>query len=95
VAESTRPAATFDRTRAYGHFFWLWQPPPTFRGRELNTYYAYGHRGQYIGVYPELDLLVVMSADGTDASRDTFFVQNYIEDFIRLLVLPAIVEAPL
>lgn len=93
VAESTRPAATFDRTRAYGYFFWLWQPPPTFRGRELNTYYAYGHRGQYIGVYPEFDLLVVMSADGTDASRDTFFVQSYIEDFIRLMVLPAIVEA--
>jgi CubicO group peptidase (beta-lactamase class C family) len=92
VAESTRPAASFDRTRAYGYFIWLWQPLPTFRGRQLNTYFAYGHRGQYIGVYPELDLLVVMSADATDAARETFFVQSYIEDFIRLLVLPAVVE---
>lgn len=92
VAESTRSAATFDRTRAYGYFMWLWQPPPTFRDRPLDTYYAYGHRGQYIGVYPELDLLVVMSADATDATRDTFFVQNYIEDFIRRLVLPAVAE---
>lgn len=82
VAESTQAAATFDRTRSYGYFIWLWNPPPTFRGRPVETYYAYGHRGQYIGIYPELDLLVVMSADATDASRDTFFVQSYIEDFI-------------
>jgi CubicO group peptidase (beta-lactamase class C family) len=90
VRESGRSQATFDRTRGYGYLMWVWDPPQTFRGAPLPSYYAYGHRGQYVGIYPELDLLVVTTADATDASRDTFFIQNYIEDFIRLFILPAV-----
>jgi CubicO group peptidase (beta-lactamase class C family) len=90
VDETRQNLERFDATKGYGYLTWVWSNPDTVGSRSVPGYFAYGHRGQYIGIYPELDLLVVTSADATDASRETYFVQNYIHDFVRLFIFPAI-----
>lgn len=92
VKDSSSKHASFDRLKAYGYLMWVRQKPDTFKGMKIHTYFPYGHRGQYIGIIPELDLLVIMSADATDATRDTFFVMDVIHDFVRLHVFPAITD---
>jgi CubicO group peptidase (beta-lactamase class C family) len=88
----------FDRQKGYGYLNWVRRRPDmiqTANGdqeKEVHGYFAYGHRGQYIGIYPELDLLVVTMADATDATRDTYFVPDLLHDFVRRFVFPAIIQ---
>lgn len=92
VMESSSIHASLDRLKAYGYLMWVRQNPDTFKGRKISTYYLYGHMGQYVCIFPELDLLVVMSADTTDTRRDTFFVMDLIHDFVRMHIFPAITD---
>jgi CubicO group peptidase (beta-lactamase class C family) len=92
VRESGSKQASFDRLKAYGYLMWVRQNPDTFKGRKIYTYFPYGHMGQYIGIVPELDLLVVMSADTSDTRRDTFFVMDLIHDFVRMHIFPAVTD---
>ncbi len=94
VEQSGTEHAKFDGLKGYGYLMWVWLPTDTVQGYKIKEYYPYGHRGQYIGIFPDLDLLVVMSADATDDTRDTFFVMDYIHDYIRLFVFPAITDIP-
>lgn len=86
----------FDRQKGYGYLNWVRRRPDiiqTTKGEQsVQGYFAYGHRGQYIGIYPELDLLVVTMADATDATRDTYFVPDLLHDFVRRFVFPAIIQ---
>ncbi|MBA4746342.1 MAG: serine hydrolase [Muricauda sp.] len=94
VKEASKYHVEFDRQKGYGYLNWVRRRPDkvnTARGeQEVHGYFAYGHRGQYIGVYPELDLLVVTTADATDATRDTFFVPDLLHDFVRRFIFSAI-----
>ncbi|WP_187289852.1 serine hydrolase domain-containing protein [Flagellimonas ruestringensis] len=94
VKEASKYQVGFDRQKGYGYLNWVRRRPDkvnTARGeQEVQGYFAYGHRGQYIGVYPELDLLVVTTADASDATRDTFFVPDLLHDFVRRFIFSAI-----
>ena len=92
VRESGSIHASFDRQKAYGYLMWVRKEPDAFNGRKIPSYYFYGHMGQYVGIFPELDLLVVMSADITDTRRDTYFVMDLIHDFVVMHVFPAITD---
>ncbi len=87
-----------DRQKGYGYLNWVRRRSDivqTAQGdQEVQGYFAYGHRGQFIGVYPELDLLVVTMADATDATRDTYFVPDLLHDFVRRFVFPAFSQSP-
>ncbi|MFA6473135.1 MAG: serine hydrolase [Candidatus Latescibacterota bacterium] len=93
VRESSSIHASFDRQKAYGYLMWVRQNQDTFNDKKIHSYYFYGHMGQYVGIFPELDLLVVMSADIKDTRRDTFFVMDLIHDFVQMHVFPAITDS--
>ncbi|MCK0159206.1 serine hydrolase domain-containing protein [Allomuricauda sp. F6463D] len=94
VQEASKYQVGFDRQKGYGYLNWVRRLPDkvnTSQGeQDVQGYFAYGHRGQYIGVYPKLDLLVVTTADATDATRDTFFVPDLLHDFVRRFIFSAI-----
>jgi CubicO group peptidase (beta-lactamase class C family) len=81
-----------DGLKGYGYLMWVRQRPDDVQGHSIQSYFPYGHRGQYIGIYHDLDLLVVTSADATDATRNTFFVMDYMHDYVRRFIFPAITD---
>lgn len=98
VAAATQHRVEVDRQKGYGYLTWVRRRadelPTTQGSREIQGYFAYGHRGQFIGVYPALDLLVVTTADATDATRDTYFVPDLLHDFVRRFIFPAVLYEP-
>lgn len=94
VQAATEHRVEVDRQKGYGYLNWVRRRSDivqTAQGdQDVHGYFAYGHRGQFIGVYPDLDLLVVTTADATDATRDTYFVPDLLHDFVRQFVFPAI-----
>lgn len=94
VQSATEYRVEVDRQKGYGYLNWVRRRSDivqTAQGdQDVHGYFAYGHRGQFIGVYPDLDLLVVTTADATDATRDTYFVPDLLHDFVRQFVFPAI-----
>jgi len=96
IKEATKLRAEFDREKGYGYLNWVRNRSDIIKmgavDQSVKGYFAYGHRGQFIGVYPELDLLVITMADATDATRDTFFVPDLLHDYVRRFVFPSIVQ---
>ena len=96
VQAATKHRVEVDRQKGYGYLNWVRRRSDNVQtasgDRDVQGYFAYGHRGQFIGVYPELDLLVVTTADATDATRDTFFVPDLLHDFVRRFVFPAVIQ---
>jgi hypothetical protein len=92
VKASQQPHATFDRLKRYGYLMWVRSRTDNVQGRDVQGYFPYGHRGQYIGVFPDLDLLVIPTADASDPKRDTFFVMDYLHDYVRNFIFPAITD---
>jgi len=96
IKEATQLRAEFDREKGYGYLNWVRNRPDIVKiganNQSVKGYFAYGHRGQFIGVYPELDLLIITMADATDATRDTFFVPDLLHDYVRRFVFPSIIH---
>jgi len=97
VKEASEHQVEFDREKGYGYLNWVRKRSDivkTAQGdQDVHGFFAYGHRGQLIGVYPELDLLVVTTADATDATRDTFFVPDLLHDFVRRFIFSAVIQS--
>lgn len=52
----------------YGYFWWLWKPY-WFHGHAAS--HARGYGGQWIDIFPDLDLIVVSTANGeVDSAGD-------------------------
>lgn len=96
IKEATQLRAEFDREKGYGYLNWVRNRSDIIKmgavDQKVKGYFAYGHRGQFIGVYPELDLLVITMADATDATRDTFFVPDLLHDYVRRFVFRSIIN---
>ncbi len=97
VEAATEHRVEVDRQKGYGYLIWVRRRPDVVQvaqdEQDVHGYFAYGHRGQFVAVYPELDLLVVTTADATDATRDTYFVPDLLHDFVRRFVFPAIAQS--
>jgi CubicO group peptidase (beta-lactamase class C family) len=92
VKESTEPHIKVDN-KAYGYYLWIRPADNNKAGkkcRDLFTYYAYGHRGQYIGIIPEIDIVVVITTDENDTSRDNFYIMELIQDYIEKYLIPSV-----
>ena len=70
----------------YGYLFWVEDLKDQTSGKIYHTYRADGAGGQKILVIPELDMLVVITANLNSASGDGRDTQELIPDFI----LPAV-----
>ena len=81
IRQSVQPRVEVDEGTAYGFQWWVF---PDFPGTEKGAYSALGHAGQTIFVLPELDLLVVTTAqvEGHEA------IYRLIADY----VIPAVKE---
>jgi len=81
IRQAVQSRVEVDAGTAYGYQWWVF---PDFPGTEKGAYSALGHAGQTIFVIPELDLLVVTTAqtDGHEA------IYELIADY----VIPAVEE---
>jgi len=73
------------RSGAYGYQWWL--RSYTVDGQRIDSYYAHGRSGQYIAVFPELDMVVVSTAQN--------YSRGWTKLFYRMVeknILPAIEE---
>jgi CubicO group peptidase (beta-lactamase class C family) len=82
VRESTNTqiAGSFHGAQiAYGYLWWLGVDNPLFTYLENeNAFLAMGVRGQRILVLPELDTVVVITADQHDESQCDLLIRDYI-----------------
>jgi CubicO group peptidase (beta-lactamase class C family) len=82
VIESTATqikGSSFGANIQYGYLWWLDIGNPLFTYLEdENRFLAMGARGQRIFIYPELDAVVVITADQRDESQCDILIRDYI-----------------
>jgi CubicO group peptidase (beta-lactamase class C family) len=93
VAESTRPQIQLKQPgfwhpayTHYGYYWWL---------RKLQDHAAWvasGYAGQLIFVIPDLDMVIVTTADANVPFSSVMKQSNLIEDMIADLVIPSVKE---
>lgn len=92
VNESIQPQIKVDN-KSYGYYLWI-RPADDNKTEkkcgDLFTYYAYGHRGQFIGIIPELDMVVVITTDENDISRDNYYIMELIQDYLEKYLIPSV-----
>ena len=71
----------------YGYQWWLGSSD--FGDRKINAFYAAGHGGQFIGVIPELDAIIVLTSRVENNNAGDFLGYSIIENFL----IPALVRA--
>jgi len=82
VAESTSKKITVDENMDYGYLFWLQTIRDTAKSKDYYTYRAAGSGGQYIAVIPDLDMVVVITADDSSTSKDAANTFDIITDYV-------------
>ena len=82
VAESTSKKITVDESQDYGYLFWLKTVRDTSKSKEYYEYHAAGSGGQYISVIPDLDMVVVITADDRSTSKDGANTFDIITDYV-------------
>jgi CubicO group peptidase (beta-lactamase class C family) len=82
IAESTKKQIATTTDDDYGYLFWLKNMTDTEHNKDYFTYCAAGVGGQYIVIIPELDMVVVITAniqvDSKDKSTTLDLIPNYI-----------------
>lgn len=86
AAESTQKHIQPSDEVDYGYLFWIAPMTDKTRSKSYPTYRADGAGGQKIVVIPELDMLVVITANENSSSKDGADTQALIPDYI----LPAV-----
>lgn len=86
VEESTQKQIAADEKADYGYLFWLQTIRDKVNDKEYYTYRAAGMGGQYIMVVPDLDMVVVVTANSNYASNDGSDTLKIITDY----VIPAV-----
>jgi CubicO group peptidase (beta-lactamase class C family) len=85
IARSTAPVFALGDGRYYAHHWW--RQDFMIDGVAHNLYYAAGNGGQVIYVYPEMQLVIVMTGGNYD---DDLMFQN--QPIIRDYILPAVID---
>ncbi|AUP81025.1 serine hydrolase domain-containing protein [Flavivirga eckloniae] len=66
----------------YG-YMWYLEPPITVNSKQINYYVALGHGGQTVAIYPDLNMIVVITAANYNNESDYY-------DMLEKYLLPAI-----
>ncbi|MBN2089763.1 serine hydrolase [candidate division KSB1 bacterium] len=85
VKESTQPHIS-TTSGSYGYQWWL--RSFIVNDRQIDSFYAIGNAGQFIFVFPELDMVVVSTAQNYDRGWSRRFYE-----MLEKYILPAVVEA--
>lgn len=72
----------------YGYYWWTWKPD-WFSGHRAIA--AQGSAGQFIDIFPDLDMVVVISSD-SEVSRQQATVQEGVGEVINEKVIPAVLN---
>lgn len=88
VIESTTTqieGSSFGANIQYGFLWWLYIDNPLFTYLEdENRFLAMGARGQRIFIYPELDAVVVITADQRNESQSDILIRDFILPALEL-----------
>ncbi len=72
----------------YGHYGYLWWNSTfTYPDREIETFYAAGNGGQFIFVFPELDMVVVTTGGNVNEMKYTVQPMEMLDEYIIPAVL--------
>ncbi len=82
LMQSLKPHGKLFEYIDYG-YLWYLEPPVNVNGKQIKYFDAAGHGGQTIAVYPELDMVVVITAGNYDNAY------NYYE-MLEKYLLPAV-----
>lgn len=88
VEESSQKQISVQTGVDYGYLFWLGDIKNTKTGNKILNYQATGAGGQKIAIFPELDMVVVVTANENASSKDGSDTQNIYADY----VVQAVVE---
>lgn len=83
IEETIEPVQAFSDGTYYAHHWW--RQDFVINGTTHNMYYAAGNGGQVIYVYPEMELVIVMTGGNYD---DNLMLQN--RPLIRDYILPSL-----
>lgn len=81
IRESTQKQIAANATADYGYLFWLQTIQDTVNSKEYAAYRAAGMGGQYIMVIPDLDMVVVVTANSDMSSKDGTDTLKIITDY--------------
>lgn len=82
VEESTQKQVAVDAGLNYGYLFWLQTVRDEAKSKEYDVYRAAGMGGQYIMVVPDLDMVVVVTANSNNVSDDGSDTLDIITDYV-------------
>lgn len=82
VDDSTQKQITTSEDADYGYLFWLQTIKDNVHNKKYFTYRAAGLGGQYIMVIPDLDMVVVITANYNKPSNDNSNTLDIIKDYI-------------
>lgn len=96
VLESTSPHVRGDLVSGTGYGYQWWRGSTRIGDREIDSYYAVGHGGQFIFVIPEVDTIVVFTSQADDNDAGDFRAYSAMENYIlpALFHLTPTIEAP-
>jgi CubicO group peptidase (beta-lactamase class C family) len=81
VKESTSPKIMLEPGLGYGYFWWTKQF--SWKGKTVDSYFAWGFGGQYIFVVPKLDLVVIFNGTNWSTDPKEFYFDIMQEYIIR------------
>ncbi len=84
----TKQIAITDRAKEY-YGFLFWNKTYVVEGRELETYYCAGNGGNRIFVFPQENLVVVVTATAYGMN----YAHSQVDEVMELYVLPAVLKA--
>ena len=82
VEESTQKQIAVDASLNYGYLFWLQTVRDEAKSKQYDTYRAAGMGGQYIMAVPDLDMVVVVTANSNNVSNDGSDTLDIITDYV-------------
>jgi CubicO group peptidase (beta-lactamase class C family) len=81
VDRASSPLVTIrNTTKKYGYLWWVADFP--YRGRTVRAYYADGNGGNYVLVFPELDMVVAFNAGNYADHAARVILNDYVPKFI-------------
>ncbi len=82
IEESTKKQIAVSAEVDYGYLFWVQTIQDKVNGKEYFTYQANGAGGQKIAIVPELDMVVVITANERSSAIDNADTQDIISEYV-------------
>ncbi|SDN90574.1 serine hydrolase domain-containing protein [Acetanaerobacterium elongatum] len=87
VKESSTKQISVENGVDYGYLFWMRKTTNTATGKDIFTYQADGAGGQKIIIFPEQNMVAVVTAGVNLSSKDGLDTQRIVADFVAQAVV--------